>query len=439
MSTVLLPTIRNLTITSAAGSTAYYYCANGLQKSGTDDGVTQLPYRTAGTFSKLYIKITTNTVNASSTFKLRKNGADGNSLLTIPTVTTGEFEDLVNTDTVVVGDTINAQLIVGVGGTSITWNVSSVQFDGGTNIALEKYFISAVSITLSLDDTNYYSALGATIINSTVDSDTNSQFKFKTSATLKNLYVYVFTNTRLSTTNIFLRKNGVSTAITVAIPTITTGIFEDTSHSSSIVSGDLVNYLMATGSGTTAESLVAKIISIESITTNNKVHYITSDSRFTNTYLKNVTTYVGISGNITGATEVLSKIVARTTQTLSNLECYANANTVTAASTIRLRINSGYGTQILTIPASTSGYFEDTSHADYVVATDTINYEVATGTTGTGISINSIGMLANYGYNAVQSAGSIGGASAGSTSLQSTGGKSGGATSTYVQSTGDIN
>ena len=81
-------------------------------RRGTDPP-TQILYRSPGTLSKLYVRVTANSNVGSVTLRVRKNGANGNMFVTIPAGATGAFEDTVNTDTVAAGDKLNYQSTTG--------------------------------------------------------------------------------------------------------------------------------------------------------------------------------------------------------------------------------------------------------------------------------------------------------------------------------------
>lgn len=73
-----------------------------------------------------------------------------------------------------------------------------------------------------------------------------------------------------------------------------------------------------------------------------------------------------------------------------NLRVVVTANGCTSASTVTLRDDGSDTTLQVTIPASTTGTFEDTSHAPSVAAGSLVNYSVAAGSGGTSLSIRSI-------------------------------------------------
>jgi hypothetical protein len=75
------------------------------------------------------------------------------------------------------------------------------------------------------------------------------------------------------------------------------------------------------------------------------------------------------------------------------------SNTVTATSTLRTRKNGANGGGAISISASTTGYFEDTSGTDAIMSTDYVNYQIVTGATGTSLTLNMLGVLGTVGVS----------------------------------------
>lgn len=82
--------------------------------------------------------------------------------------------------------------------------------------------------------------------------------------------------------------------------------------------------------------------------------------------------------------------------TLSRLSARVVANSLsTAATTIRSRIDSANGNQVLSISAGATGYFADTSNTDAVVDGNNINMSLAVAAGGTG-TIELSGLVMNF-------------------------------------------
>jgi hypothetical protein len=92
---------------TTAGQTHYLSLVSGgaIIYNSTEAQV-QVPYRTAGTFSNLFVRISANSTNNSSTIRTRQNTSTNGTLVVSPGAgTTGVFEDTTNTDSVTAGDT----------------------------------------------------------------------------------------------------------------------------------------------------------------------------------------------------------------------------------------------------------------------------------------------------------------------------------------------
>src|SRR5215467_11264704 len=74
---------------------------------------------------------------------------------------------------------------------------------------------------------------------------------------------------------------------------------------------------------------------------------------------------------------------------ISQLTCNVTSNS-TNNTTINLRANGGNTGVALSIGANTTGIFTDNTHTYTAAATDAMNYQIVTGSTGTSISISFI-------------------------------------------------
>ena len=84
----------------------------------------------------------------------------------------------------------------------------------------------------------------------------------------------------------------------------------------------------------------------------------------------------------TSAQEVRAQTKIQTSLTLRNLYLHVTGNTVTTSRTFSIRKNAVNGNLNVTVPASTTGTFEDTSNNDTVVQNDLVNLRVPAGTAG---------------------------------------------------------
>lgn len=373
-------------VSNNASATIYWVLGNaymGLAGAQTAEADAQIPYRTAGRITSLYTRVTTND-RGTSTFRLRKNTANGNNTVSITASTTGEFQDVTNSDSIAAGDLVNTQLTTGAGGTTFTITMINAVFNpNANNDMLSKWVCNGVS-------TAAYTGTSATFFNTIAGTlgfggtESSQQTTMRTRGTLKNMSCGINANTRSTASTILSRKNTANGALSISIGATLTGVFEDTTHSDSLVSGDLVNTSVVVGTG--VGSLTATFVAAEFITTNGRQQIMSADASTVNAAATNNYSY---GGNLSRATEADSKTKTLMPFFASFLGCVVTSNTVTAASTLKFRINGANGNQSVSITASTTGLFEDSTHTDVVAVNTEIDDQVIGGATGTSLSIRS--------------------------------------------------
>lgn len=190
-----------------------------------------------GTFSNFQLYVSGNTLTLSTTtVRWRVNGANGNQVLSIPAGGTGWFEDTVNSDTVVAGDTVNwSRQGTGTGSGICTidhgqvlWTPSTGRMLLGGNSVLARTAASAT--------TEFYAPHGEHPKSATESAIT---FKAPYDGTLSGLRIRIPSGT-FNTANATarIRINGADGNQNLSIPTGTTGFFEDTTNTDSVLQGD---------------------------------------------------------------------------------------------------------------------------------------------------------------------------------------------------------
>ena len=187
------------------------------------------------------IFVRANTIDSSSTFRFRKNVADGNQVATITALGTGAFEDTTNTDAVVAGDEVNYSLVTGADPGVVQVTLAQLKHTStGREVA------SAISIGVAISSDAYFGAEADGLGSGT---ETDAQIAARIAFTASNFFVNVSAHGLTSGVNYYLRQNTANTAMTVNVPQSTTGLFEDTTNSVSIAVADLYNYLLDAGGG----------------------------------------------------------------------------------------------------------------------------------------------------------------------------------------------
>lgn len=373
----------------ANAGTTYYgaiYTGN-LSTLATSEAQKQRTFNSAGIISNLYCRVSVNDRGAS-TLTLRKNAGNGSESVSIGASTTGEFEDTSNTDSVSAGDEINYSLVTGAGGTTFTFALVSAVFSATTNTVC---VLGNSGGNVDWASGTRYLPLGGH--GNPASSEGRTQFKVTTAGTLKNLFVYVSTNARTTTTSIGSRIAAGNGNLVVSITASSTGIFEDTSNTDAVSSGNLCNFYITTSTGT--EVLALTLVSVEFETTTNKFISQGSSANSSVSISASITYWLGLGGFLTliSATESNYSTEAQMSFDVTNMWLFVSANSITGTSTVSLRKNQVAGNNTISIAGSATGAFEDTTNTDSFVATDEINFEVAGGAGGTTMVIRVLGAL----------------------------------------------
>src|ERR1700690_92046 len=334
-------------------------------------GNSNITMRTSGSINKLGIYISANTITNASTLTTRKNSAAGNQSVTIAESTTGYFEDTTNADSIASSDTLAYRLVAGNAGTSLVLYSISTNFLANTDTA-QRYICGGIQ-SFTGTSVSAYCPVAGTIY--TTATEANTQVKAKASYTGKNFFVHVNANARSSATTVFFRKNTGNGNMNVSVTAATTGVFEDTSNTDSLVSGDVINYGINLGTGTGSFSIANA--AFDGVSTANQFQLVAAS--LPNSLGSNATFYMTPSGEAsTTTTEANVSTKTNLTATISNLAIFVVTNSVVTASTLKFRKNGADGNQVVSITGLTTGYFEDTINTDTIVPTDLINYSVTT-------------------------------------------------------------
>jgi len=339
--------------------------------------------RQAGTWSKLQCYITGNG-SASVVMRFRVNNANGNQLLSIGTTANTYFEDTSNSDTVAAGDTIDLIYTAANSGTVTLSGGASTFTPSGSEYVHRAGCLSiggfAPSFTTA--STNFLQAWYDAL--ATTQTDTTSRTAVEVSCTAKNLYANVSTNARTTTTNMRLWKNNAAGNLVIPYTSGQTGIKEDTSNTDSLSAGDTINGCLATAAADSA-SIVLFNLFVDLTSTTGSVPYI--HAVFGNVSA-NLTRYYPVTGRGTAGVTVEAErqLKAEAAGTFEKSSVTVSANTVTATSNLRMRVNGNPGNNVRAIGSGATGTFTDTSNTDTVVASDLVATQLTTGATGTTLS-----------------------------------------------------
>lgn len=237
-------------LVDGAGAVSNYMAFCGPVGSTSTENNTKVRVNIAGTMKNMQVYVFANTKTGTTTYRSRKNGADGNLVVSFAASTTGHVEDTSNTDTIASGDDYNISYTTTSTG-SITTNLRGATFaTASTDYAnMIVSFASTTSIPTQSFNTTSYRTLGGTLTVSTSAAETDSRAYVPCATTLSKLSVLVTSNGIAATTSYRTRVNSADGNILVSITALTTGRFQDLSNSDALKIGDYACFSCVTGGG----------------------------------------------------------------------------------------------------------------------------------------------------------------------------------------------
>lgn len=225
----------NETFSTASGTRQGRFC--GENTFPTSGNVTSEVSLVSGTAKNLDMYVYQNPRSTNTTFTLLKNGSATALTVTVPAGGTGRFEDTSNTVSVSYGDQLEWEAVNGTGSGAIGWSHIGCEIESATNgeVMLSAGYNGGSAATAS----RYLYLTG--FAGSPQTNEARRATRFYGSGTISRLRMNVTANGRSSGTDLFIRKNGADTAVTVNYPASTTGIQEDISNSASFSNGDSMN------------------------------------------------------------------------------------------------------------------------------------------------------------------------------------------------------
>lgn len=328
---------------------------------------------TAFTLQNLGVQVLTN-ASALETLISRNNGANGNQSVSCTANTAGWFTDSTHTDSISAGNSYGAKRTTNAGqGNSV---LAAVIAHTGPLVAQRSYSAGAAL--------NWGTSVGYGCISSTtagIGTEADAQAIMRAASTWQGFALEVTTSPSGTATN-KSRKNTAdgNQVVSVAASTGVGTIIQDSTHTDSIVSGDLLNFsfISTTASGATRwwSSEFVGTTSAHAIGT------VTTAGLNTGTALSTGNTYFfALSGAMTAnTTEANAKTNLAYAATLSFLRC--NILSSTGTLTVKSRKNGADGNSAVSAGASATGRFEDSTHTDSYSALDDANTTaIAGGTT----------------------------------------------------------
>lgn len=234
-----LPQIGGTFVTTTQATTGYIPIGNTAMTTATNmilvEAQMQTKYFTAGVLTNLYVRLSTNGVSNTSTVITRKGGVSQNLTLSIAASTAGEFEDIVNSDTVAANDLWNLMVTVGAVGTGPLITVTGTTFTPTSGV-MQKH--QSICSNTNGAGTNYDVMCGT---SSSVTVEANAQNICQQAGTWKNFSINVLTAIAVAFTY-QSRINAAAGNMTVSTGISASGRFDDIVNTDTIAVGNLINF-----------------------------------------------------------------------------------------------------------------------------------------------------------------------------------------------------
>ena len=391
-----------------AGSSPFYVAPGcNAQYQDATEANSQITWTQAGTFSNLYTYIENNTGTGTLVFRIA--AGNGNETITVGASVTGALTDATHTDAVASGNQIDYKGTSSNG--SLAQNVTGAQFTPTTTANVVNKLGANIPFTDSSVSTTYFLPICGQMNNNTTEA--NVQATNNDTATLSNLYVYISANTA-SVATVKSRIGGANGNLVASIGSGATGVVQDTTHTDSLVAGNLINYAF---NSTVTTTLTINQCAADYINTQEFTQYVASYAGNA-AMTTSLTQYQSICGTlIFNNTEANASVPLGFASTFSNLQVFVPTNTLTATSTMVFRIAAGTGNQTVSFTSGTTGLQTDTTHTDAAGSAQAVDYRMVSGGTGTSIKITLMGSMCSIASSISATGSSTGTATAQATAI----------------------
>ena len=241
----------DVTFNTASATTPVNIWGNEQPAVGGVDSDVGTTYRIAGTLKNMLINVRTNARTTTTTLVSRVNSLTANLTISISAAATGILEDTSNSDIISIDDLVNFAFVSGTGTENLVYD--AVFADFGTTTNKQMYVASSgVAITQAAGVTTYYFFSGRLLANTT---ETNQLVEANLAFTASNLQCNITDNSIVIDSTLKLIKNSSAGNAVVTITALTTGVFQDTVNTDSIVATDTLDYEIVTPSTLTSISI----------------------------------------------------------------------------------------------------------------------------------------------------------------------------------------
>jgi len=311
------------------------------------------------TARNLFVNIESNSLDADTIYNLRKNGADTALTVTVGAGLTGFFEDIVNTDDYVEDDLLNYETDASAStvGTILCQTIKIEANTPSSNVWQMSAGVFGVGQAQGL--TRFEPMVGAVQAHAT---ESRAQSAISSSITWDRLGIRIITNTMTVASNVVSRIDSVDGNQTVSIAAGLTGYFEDLVNTDDLLTTEQVNFEIETlaGVGTLTYTILSSRINGSPTTQILQTNSATMTSAGFMTFPS--------GDNVSAAPETEAQIRIRfdATWLLLTVQIYTNTQGA-PASVVVARLASADGNQTVSIPAATTGEFQDAVNTDDLV------------------------------------------------------------------------
>jgi len=229
--------------------------------------------------------------------------------------------------------------------------------------------------------TSYYIPLG-NVCNNNVTTESQVQSTERASATYSNLYALIQANSRSTASTIKFRKNTANGNQSASITASTTGTFQDATNTDSVVATDLTCAVLVTGTGSSSQTVAS--VGVQYTPASGCISkYVAYNNGIIPTLASpSATSHAPVAGTwntLFQSADTDVKFPVRSSGTISNCFVNVSSNTRTTATTAGIRKTGSAGNNSVSITATTTGTFEDTTHTDSIGTSDNLSLYFTTG------------------------------------------------------------
>lgn len=349
---------------SSLSSTRYA----GIGQGGLGWNFSEIGYTLAHdcTISDLDVLVSTASSGAGSV-TLRKNGADTALTVTLTASTTGHYTDSTHSISCVAGDVLTFSCTKGGSG---TLNVPLVRFLVEPTSGYFNLFTNSGGANLTSTGGGV-AILGSGTKNVGATPDVSAYTIIPTAGTLQNMATEVTSNTSDGSVTYQSYINGALGNLTFTIGAGTTGTFLDSTNTDSISAGDSVSCDIAI-TGRTTGTVSANQLYSEFVTTDKASVFANNQW---SSLVAGAAGYAPVAGS--QAKPVFSEASVQMSTgvdgDISQLSLLVSSNSHDGATVFTLNVGGTGSALTISVPASTTGTFTDSTHTVSVLSTDLLS------------------------------------------------------------------